>query len=135
MDQSSLVTMLVDDGKRLIERLVAEDFGVAAACWLKESYAGEWYLYIITPLVNEEMGTTPAYRRLGEVYQKIHDQLPWLQPLELKVRGPDEPVGKALVELYKRHPGSSPIRYEGWQLGDVNIDGAYIYPPAVVRGS
>jgi hypothetical protein len=128
MDQGTLVSELIEDGQRYLERLDREGVPVLAACWIKKSENGRWYLYLITPLVTEESGTRPAYLRINEVYQ----QMP--QPFEIgmfqtKVVGPAEPLAQAVLRLQKPSRGKGPRRYDGYILGDVPIDGAYIYPP------
>ena len=51
MDQATLVDMQIEDGRRLVERLVGAGVPVTVAAWVKESESGWWYLYLVTPLV------------------------------------------------------------------------------------
>jgi len=120
--------MQIADGKRLVDRLAEEGVPVIGACWLKEAEAGQWFLYLITPLVNEKRDTRPAYRRVNAVL----DQMPqpfWIDPMEYKVVGPDSAVGKALHDLYRHPRRTSPLRSGSGQLDGVSIEGAYVYPP------
>jgi hypothetical protein len=127
MDQSTLVEMQIEDGRRLLERLVGEGIPVTAAAWLKESETGQWFLYVVTPLVGEDGATRPAYRRVNAVVR--HMQPPFgINPLEIKLVGPGSPVGEALRDLPGRYPGPSLLRYGGAHLGGLSIDGAYVYP-------
>jgi hypothetical protein len=48
MDQGSLVDVRINDGKRLIDRLIAEGIAISAAGWLKEADSGKWFLYLAT---------------------------------------------------------------------------------------
>jgi hypothetical protein len=127
MDQESLVTVQLEDGRRLLERLARAEIPVVVAAWIKESESGLWYLYLVTPLVVEDDVTRPAYRRVNEVIQEM-PQRRMIGPLEIKVVWPNGAVGTALRELVERYPGTSPFRYGGSRLGDLNIEGAYVYP-------
>jgi hypothetical protein len=128
MDQGALVEMQIEDGRRLLERLVGEGVPVTAATWVKEDVDGPWFLYLVTPLVREDGPTRPAYRRMIAVIREIPQPF-WVDPMEIKVVGPDGPVGKAIQDLHRQYPGRSPMWYKGARLGDVSIEGAYVYPP------
>jgi hypothetical protein len=129
MDQGTLVEKQIEDGQRLIDRLVGEGVAVTAAGWVKESESGQWFLYLVTPLVSKDVATRPAYRRVNAVLRRMPQPF-WIDPLEIKVVAPDSPVGEALRDLQQRCPGPSPIRYGGTHLGGLGIEGAYVYPPA-----
>jgi len=128
MDKGSLVEPQIADGKRLLDRLVEEGIGVAAACWLKEEESGYWYLYIATPLVNPDGATLEAYRRVNEVIRGM-PSLYWLHPLDIKVIEPQNPIARTVQELHRRYPGASPVPFRESRIGDLNIEGAYVYPP------
>src|SRR5271166_5756205 len=84
MDQGTLVDPQVQDGRRLLERLSAQGIPVAAAAWVKESEGGPWYLYIVTPLVPEDGGKLPVYRRLIPVIRQMPQPF-WVDPMDFKV--------------------------------------------------
>jgi hypothetical protein len=128
MGQGSLVEMLIDDGKRLIDRLSEEGVAVTAACWLKEAEDSQWFLYLATPLVSEEGATKAAYRRVNTVIRQMPQPF-WIDSLEIKLVGAGSPLARAVQDLHSRYPGPSPIPYRGSQLGDINIEAASIYPP------
>ena len=128
MDQETLVGELIDDGKKFIERLVAEGVPVTAAFWVKESENGRWYFYIATPLVPKEGGTREAYGRINAVFRQMPEPF-GIDPFQIRAVSPSSPVGEAVVYWQKRYPGKGPFRYPGYRLGDVNIEGAYIYRP------
>lgn len=130
MDQGPLVDEQIEGGKRIVDRLAEHGFPITGACWLKEAEAGQWFLYIVTPLVGDDGATKDAYRQLNQVARGLAQPI-WVHPLEIKVVEPNGPVGQAILELHKRYPGRSPIRYGGPRFGDINIEGAYVYPPAV----
>ena len=57
MDQGPLVSEQIEDGKRLLQRLAEDGATITAACWLKESESGRWYLYVASSLVGKGGGT------------------------------------------------------------------------------
>ncbi|HVS36332.1 MAG TPA: hypothetical protein VMS17_12250 [Gemmataceae bacterium] len=128
MDQAILVEPQVTDGRRVLERLRAEAVPVTAAAWVKESEGGPWYFYMVTPLVSEDIGVRPAFRRIGPLIRQM-PQPCWVDSLEIKVVAPDSDVGKAIREVAGRRPGPIPTPYGSIRLGGLSIDGAYVYPP------
>jgi hypothetical protein len=128
MDQGVLVEMQVDEGKRLIERLVEKGVPVTAACWLKETEDGQWFLYLATPLVDDEGATLAAYRRVNAVIRQMESHPFRIDPLEIKVVAPGSAVGKAVSDLSRQLPHPSAIRYRGTHFAGMSIEGAYVYP-------
>jgi hypothetical protein len=128
MDHRTLVTNQIEDAGKLIARLTETGFPVLAASWLKESDSGEWYLYLVTPAVDEE-GQFKAYRRIHPVLWGMWQENLSIHPFDIKLVGPSEPVAKALADVYEHHPRMILNRYNGARLGNVALDAAYIYPP------
>src|SRR5262245_16559585 len=98
MDQSTLVTEHIEDGRRLVERLIQEGIGVTAACWLKTEDDGEWSLYIASPLVDEKGRRNPY----GPVYSVMR-QLPqpfWVHPFDVKLISPKSPIARMVLDLH-----------------------------------
>jgi hypothetical protein len=131
MDQIPLVTEQIQAGRKVIERLTANGIPVRAAGWVKESDRWQWYLYLVTPLVSGDGATTPAYRCIIAVLRG-GAQPPEIDPFQIKVVGPSEPVGQAILDA-QRHAGR-PWGFGGTSLGGVSVDGAYFYPPLVTAG-
>jgi hypothetical protein len=131
MDQGTLVESQINEGQKLIDRLVENGIAVLAACWMKESDGGLWYLYLVTPLVGEDGSRRPAYRRINAVIRAMSQPL-GIDPYQKKVVGPSEPVGQAILDLQRRYAGRLPLWYGEATLGGVSIDAAYIYPPRVL---
>ncbi len=129
MDQATLVEVQIQDGKRLIDRLVEEGVRVTAAAWIKEGDGGMWYLYLATPLVTEEEGKEPAYGRVNEVIRQMPAPF-WVDPFDIKVVSPKHRIAQAIADVNRRQAWSSALRYgfEGRQVGGVGIDSAYVYP-------
>jgi len=129
MDQGTLVEMQIDQGKRLIDRLAEEGVAVTAAGWLRESESGQWFMYLVTPLVGEDGATKAAYRRILGVIREMPPPF-WIDPLEIKAVGPTDPLARGIVAVSRRGSGprAHPLRWAGARLGDVNSEGAYLYP-------
>ena len=128
MDQGTLVSEQIADGRRLLQRLAEENVAVTAAGWVKESESGHWYLYIATSLVTDGVATREAYGRIYAVMRQMPPPF-WVEPSEVKAIAPSSPRAEAMAYLHTRYPGRDPIRYDGYRLGDVSVEGAYIYPP------
>ncbi len=128
MDQATLVNEQIQDGRRFLERLGAEGVPVTAAAWVKKSEGGPWFFYMVTPLVTEEAGKAPAFRRVGPLIYQMPQPF-WVDPLEIAVVAPDSAVGKAIRDVAGRRPGPVPTPYGSVRLGNLSIDGAYVYPP------
>jgi hypothetical protein len=129
MDQIPLVEEQIQDGQRFIEELRQHDFPVTAAGWVRESEDDQWSLYIVSPVVREA-GVREAYLRTHPVFWGMQPSLA-IDRLAIKLVSPKEPVARALTELQRRagmHRGSH-YGYGGARLGDLSIDGAYIYAP------
>jgi len=120
--------MQITDGKRFVDRLLEEGIPMTAACWLKETDGGLWYLYLVTPLIQEGRPRQPAQRRVNAVLRQMPEPF-WIGYGETKLVGPDSPVGKALEDLYKRPRPSAVLRSGSSQFGGVEVDAIYPYPP------
>jgi hypothetical protein len=131
MAQGTLVEMQIKDGQRLIDRLADEGIPVSAAAWVKESEGGYWYLYLVTPLVPKEGGRKAAYGRVGPVIRAMQKEGGWIDPDEVKVISPHDPIAKDIVAQQHGRRLGVPIRYQGSRLGELAVDEAYIYPSGV----
>jgi hypothetical protein len=128
MDTDTLVDKQIDDGQKLVEELPRRGFEVTAAVWLKASEDGKWYFYIVSPAVDTE-GIVKAYRRLHPLVRALPQPL-WIDPLEIRLIGPSHPLAQDLMAIHGRVPGPRvcPIWWRGTRLGNVSIEGAYLYP-------
>jgi len=131
MAQATLVEMQIDDGQRLIQELSKQGVVVSAAGWVRENESGQWYFYIATPLVSKEGGKRPAYKRVNSIIRELQEEGFWIDPFEIKLISPDDPITKDLMA--NRRSGSTriPTRFNGARLGDLAIDEAFIYPQEV----
>jgi hypothetical protein len=112
-------------GQRLIEQLVRDGFPVSAAFWVRTSEGGLWHLEIASPAVDEE---TPV-GALRKVFAAM-DELPttWVTPADVTLISEQNPTARAVIELRDAFPAPLPSFYQGRQLGNLAIKGAYIYP-------
>jgi hypothetical protein len=125
MAQATLVENQIDDGQKLLDALAQASFDVAAACWIKSSDDGHWYLYIISPSVQAK-GIREAYRELHSILRGLVGS--WIDPFEVKLIGPAHPIANDVMGLLQRNPGNLPLRFGGPRLGPLSVDDAYIYP-------
>src|SRR5262245_24633174 len=128
MAQAALVEMQFREGQTLIDRLSHEGISVTAAAWVNESESGDWYLYLVTPLVGEDDAKKVAYRRINEVIREMHKEGFGMDPLQKKVIGPHDPIARDIV-AHCGGPARTVLRFRGSRLGDLDVEGAYIYPP------
>jgi hypothetical protein len=128
MGTESLVENLIDDGQKLAEKLSQHNFPVTAAFWLKASEDDRWYFYIVSPVVDDE-GLAQAYRRLHPLVRGTEGPM-WIDPLEINLIGPSNPIARDVLAIHGRATGPhvSPIRWGGKRLGNVSVEGAYLYP-------
>jgi hypothetical protein len=131
MDSSTLVENQIDDGKRLIDELARHGFDVTTAFWLHATDDERWSFYIVSPVVDSE-SLTQAYRQIHPVVWAM-PQLCWIDPLAVKLIGPSDPIAKDVLAILGRTPAHQvwPSRWRGKRLGNLSIDGAYLYPPPV----
>ncbi len=129
MDQGTLVEMQIEDGRKLMGRLAEEGIPVTVAFWAKESESGQWFLYLVTPLISEGGVARPAYRRVNAVLTQMPSPF-WIHPLEVKLIGPTDPVARDVLAVHERAGRSRvrPVRWEGTRLGELSVEGVYLYP-------
>lgn len=125
MAQEPLVERRIEDGRRLIEALVASGFDIQAAFWLYLPEGEEWRLMIGTREI-ERRGRLETYRAIGAV----QESLPALsiESDRVGVLRPDAPIIKGAVALLKKFPNPIVKRLRPGALGDVYVEDAYIYP-------
>jgi hypothetical protein len=128
MDQVALVETQIQDGQRLLDRLARVGVLVTAAAWVKESESGQWFLYLVTPLVGEDGAKRPAYRRVNAVVRLLQQEGFTIDPFEIKVIGPHHPFARDLLAYWDRRPIRTPTWFRGSRLGELAVEVAYFYP-------
>lgn len=126
MDPATLVEVKLAEGQRLVEQLVKDGFDVTAAFWLKADENNHWHLYVASKAV-EEMGVIAAYRALHTTLSGMPDL--GLGLFRVKLIGASAPLARAVLVVRGRHRGNVIIPYWGRPLGDLSVEGAYVYPP------
>ena len=126
MDQISLVSDRIDDGRRIVERFAADGNPVQAAFWARTTDEGQWFLYIVTELV-DRVGSLETYRAVGVSREKLGESS--LTFSETKVVSPNSPVGRAVLAIVARNPGRLVNRFKDTTLGPLDVDQTYIYAP------
>ena len=133
MDSESLVEKQLEEGQKLVEGIARKGFPVAAALWLRSTFNDKWYFYVVSPLVDEQ-GLAKAYGELSAALRAIPRPL-WIDPVAIRLIGPGHPIAKDVLAIYESAAGpkASPIRWRGIYLGNLSVDGVYLYPlPEVV---
>jgi hypothetical protein len=124
MDQATLVDNQIDDVPKLIDRLRRDNFDVKAAFWLYTSEAEQWFLYLVSDAV-DRVGTTEAYKIVYRSMRQLTDL--WINPFEVKLVGPDDPIAKAVMDFRATARVPLPLPVRGSYLGKIYIENAYIY--------
>jgi hypothetical protein len=135
VDTNTLVSDLVEDGRRIIEQLPQAGFEVSTGFWLKASEDGQWYFYVVSPVAETER-MNDAYRRLLTLIRQMPEPH-WIAPLEVRLIAPSHPIAKDVLAIHNRASGSkaSPIRWSGSQLGNLGVEAAYLYPLPAMASS
>lgn len=136
MGQAPVVREQVDGGERLIRELRARGFDLVAAAWAREPSYGRWYLYLVSPAV-ENADPRPSY---SVVRTALRDLDPaWAHPLEridpfsVMLLAPSEPLGRGMLALHHHALGRFPTILGDTALGDAVVEGAYVYPATLFR--
>src|SRR5271157_2002288 len=124
MDQATLVEHQIDDVSKLIDALKLDNFGVSAVFWLYTSEADQWFLYLVSDVVDQK-GITEAYRLVYKAMRRLTNL--WINRFEVKLVGPEEPVAKAIIDFVSEQQIPLPTWIRGTKLGDVYIERAYTY--------
>ncbi len=132
MDKEILVDNQIEDGRRLVSQLVADDFPVVAAFWVTTADEGLCHLYIASPF-GPSGRVRPAYGLVHASLSKIPD--PEITLTEIKLIPPDDPIAQDVLETQRRHPRRIATRTRRPRLGGMAVDEVYIYPVPKPRRS
>jgi hypothetical protein len=124
MDQAPLVEHQIDDVPRLINQLKGDKFVVTAAFWLYTSEADQWFLYLVSDVV-DLVGTTEAYKIVYRSMRQLTDL--WINPFEVKLVGPHDPIAKEVADFQVHTHAPVPMHIRGSRLGNIYVENAYIY--------
>jgi hypothetical protein len=128
MAQDVLVREQIEGGRELLDQLAADGFEITAAFWAKETESGRWYLFIASPVVDEQ-GLSAAYGVLIAAVRNLPHQ--WIDAMEVKLLRSDDVMTVAAQQLIAPNPPPASFRsakyYDAWTLGGVGVDGVYAY--------
>ena len=124
MDQATLVEHQIDDVPRLIDQLERDKIDVKAAFWLYTSEADQWFLYLVSDVVDRK-GITEAYKLVYKAMRRLTNLS--INRFEVKLVSPGNPVAKAVIDFLSRQHAPLATWVRGTNLGDVYIENAYIY--------
>src|SRR5690242_3730412 len=108
MDTGTLVEKQVDDGQVLIRLLVEESLDVTAACWIKTSEEGIWFLYIATQEVDSS-GLSAAYRKVYQILRSIEGTC--ISTSDIKLIGKNNPIARDVISIRGTRVSGIPTRY------------------------
>jgi hypothetical protein len=121
MDQATLVEHQIDDVPKLIAQLKRDNFDVRAAFWLYTSEADQWFLYIVSDVVDQR-GITTAYKTVYEAMERLTNLS--IDPFEVKLVGPGDAVAKAVIDFLSKQHARGVARVRGTNIGNVYIENA-----------
>ena len=125
MDTITLVDNLIDDGRRLIDRLGQENIPLIMACWVKPVEEDRWSFYLGTSLLDQK-GAARAYREVYRVLRTLRN--PWVTDSDIRLVGEGDPITKEILDIKKRFPVRLPTRSRRPQLGNLAVEETYVYP-------
>jgi len=125
MDKSSLVGFEIEAGERLLRKLSSDGFPLEASFWARSEESGIWFLYLISPLV-EQKGAAESYRELHRLLQGLEGVT--LSLADLKLIGPKDDLAQIVNSFRPRQLGRRLWRLGGPELAGTPIDEAFLYP-------
>lgn len=128
MDSETLVDNQINDGRKPVENLLQRGFDLSAAFWVRATMNGKWYFYIVSPIVDTD-GGFEAYLRLHPLVRAMPQPF-WINPLRIKLIGMNHPIAKDVlaIDISAAGPRAYPIPWGGTQLGNLSVEGVYLYP-------
>jgi hypothetical protein len=120
-----LVDSRIDDGERVVDQLIRDNFEVTVAFWVKLGEYAPWHLYIASPMVKAEK-PGQAYPALYASLSKIPNSS--VQLSDIKLVNDANPIARDAIMLRLQYPGMMPTKFPGKSLGDLSIEEVYVYP-------
>jgi hypothetical protein len=120
-----LVDSRIEDGERIIDQLIHDNFEVMVAFWVKPAEHYPWHLYIASPMVDAQK-PGQAYPALYASLSKIANSS--VQLSEIRLVNDADPIARDALMLRLQYPGMMPTSFPGKRLGDLALEEAYVYP-------
>jgi hypothetical protein len=124
MDTSPLVMDEIDAGAEFLKQLHSYR-PVKAACWLREAEDEERYLYVALDGLTSD-NSDVVYGEVLRITGAIKDH--YLDPFRVKLISTNDPVAKAIMDIYRRFPGRIQTRFNGRVFAERAVAEVYIYP-------
>lgn len=124
MDSIPLVGDEIDAGKKFLE-LLNDSRRVIAACWLRRSDDEERYLYVSLDGLTVE-NRRDTYGEVLRVASEIQEYV--VDPFRVKLIVPEDPIAKAVADLYRQYPGRKAIPANNRSFAGRGIVEIYVYP-------
>ena len=125
MDRADVVAYRMDDGRKLLDRLMQDGLEVSAAFWMYTNDIERWRLYIASESVNK-IGLHASYM-IVVLAQKAMPELR-IDSFEVSLLNPKRPLAAAMIRRRARIKSFWDCWGEGVQLNGVYVEMAYLYP-------
>jgi len=122
MDKTVLVGPDIEEGRKFLDLLHANEVRVNAALWQRDEVFGRWSLVIVTPLV-ETLGPRETYRRLVEILAKAA-QPPKVDLLNVSLFTPKSSFYKS---LHREIPHVKDLTVSKQPIGGHFVEEGFIY--------
>jgi hypothetical protein len=130
MDQAPLVIDDIEAGVAFLKEMNRHR-PVLGGAWVRADEDSERYPHVVLDGLTKE-NKDEAYREVLRITIQLKDKH-YIDPFQVKVIGPGDPVAKAILDTYRRYPGRSPTRPSGGALGSQGVAEVYIYPLSAIR--
>jgi hypothetical protein len=128
MDKGPLVNEEIEGAARFLAEF-HKRYPVESAFWLKEGEHGNWSLYVVSKKITDE-NFDRAYYDVALITNEMRD--PWFDGMQVRVRGVNEPLPKAVAELRRRYPTDKPARFFGQMVDGIPAEEIYVYPSPIL---
>src|SRR5688572_2337990 len=125
MDTALLVDHKIEDGQRIVERLLREQFSVPVAFWVRRTEEGALTLNIGSDAIDP--------KELRDKYRVVYatlDLIPGcsIGASEINLLTRSDPLARDAIALRDRYPGTEPRSHRNVTLAKTQIDEVIIYP-------
>ena len=113
-------------GAKLIDQL-SKKWPVKTAFWVKPSDRDQWFLYIAAAGIDDS-NIRRGYKEVLRLLKKM--QTPYLNAFQVNLVNSEDPLVRAVMDVHQRYRGVkvSAVKYNGYYLGGMSLEGAYLYP-------
>ena len=119
-----LVDSRIDDGQRLVDQLLRDNFKVTVAFWVKLGEDAPWRLYIASPRV-DAVSPGQAYPALFASLRKIPESS--IELLEIRLLNEASPIARDAVMLRLQYPERMSTKFSGkrqvWSFARLGLHG------------